>query len=126
VMGWTNKAKTPGALPLQACQIATMSFSYLRDKAHGYDKALWNCGEFRRADFSQCMKLQVLVPVVSKPADSFKLESLPGATRIPPQPGSATTKPVIPKSSAPTPVVTKPKAEVPVAAKAPAVVVDGH
>ena len=87
VMGWTNKAKTPSTPSLQASQIATMSFSYMRDKAHGYDKALWNCGEFRRADFSQCMKLQVLVPVAAKPADSFKLESLPGATRVPPPAG---------------------------------------
>jgi len=126
VMGWTSKAKTPGALPLQASQIASMSFSYLRDKAHGYDKALWNCAEFRRADFSQCMKLQVLVPVASKQTESFKLESLPGATHIPPQPISATIKPGIPKSPGPAPVGTKPKAEVPVAAKAPAVVVDGH
>jgi hypothetical protein len=125
VMGWTNKAKTPGALPLQASQIATMSFSYLRDKAHGYDKALWNCGEFRRADFSQCMKLQVLVPVASKPADSFKLESLPGATRVPTQPIVATIKPGVPKPQAATPVATRPKADVPVAAKTPAVV-EGH
>ncbi|MEP7008275.1 MAG: cell wall hydrolase [Sphingomonas bacterium] len=126
VMGWTNKAKTPGALPLQANQIATMSFSYLRDKAHGYDKALWNCGEFRRADFSQCMKLQVLVPVVSKPADNFKLESLPGATRIPPTQVSLTIKPALAKPQAAPPGAAMPKAEVPAAAKAPTAVVDAH
>ena len=126
VMGWTNKTKTPGALPLQASQIATMSFSYLRDKAHGYDKALWNCGEFRRADFSQCMKLKVLVPVVSKPADNFKLESLPGATRVPPPQVSLTIKPALARPQTAPPGAAKPKAEVPVAARVPAVVVDGH
>ena len=126
VRGWTNKARTPSTPALEAGQIATMSFSYFRDKAHGFEKALWNCGEFRRTDFSQCMKLQVLVPVASKPTDSFKLESLPGATRVPSQPIAATIKPGVPKSQATTPVATRPKAEVPVAAKTPAMVVDGH
>jgi len=37
-----------------------MSFSYLRDKAHGYEKALWNCAQFKRASKGECMKLQVL------------------------------------------------------------------
>jgi len=126
VRGWTNKAKTPTSSSLEAGQIASMSFSYFRDKAHGYDKALWNCAEFRRADFSQCMKLQVLVPVASKPADGFKLESLPGATRIPPPQVSMTIKPAVPRPQPALPGAAKPKAEVPVAVRAPAVVVDGH
>ena len=83
VMGWTDKARTPGALPLQAAQIAAMSFSYLRDRAAGFDKALWNCNEFRRPDPAQCMKVQVYVPL-SRSADGFKLENLPGAVRAPP------------------------------------------
>lgn len=93
IMGWTSKAKTPGTLPLQPTQIASMSFSYLRDRAHNYDKALWNCTEFKRADFSQCMKLQVLVPV-ARQADSFKLETLPGTVGITPPPTVPTAKPV--------------------------------
>jgi spore germination cell wall hydrolase CwlJ-like protein len=83
VMGWTDKSRVPTALPLQQAQVATMSFSYLRDRPHGFDKALWNCAEFRRADLTQCMKLQVLVPVTRQQADGFKLESLPGARRTP-------------------------------------------
>jgi spore germination cell wall hydrolase CwlJ-like protein len=126
VMAWTSKAKTPGVLPLQASQIATMSFSYFRDKAHGYDKALWNCGEFRRTDFSQCMKLQVLVPVASKQTDSFKLESLPGATRVPGPPVSATIKPALAKPQVAPPGAARPKPDLPVAARTPAAVVDGH
>ncbi|WEK01075.1 MAG: cell wall hydrolase [Candidatus Sphingomonas phytovorans] len=93
VMGWTNKAKTPGALPLQPTQIAAMSFSYLRDRARNYDKALWNCTEFKRTDFSQCMKLQVLVPV-ARQADTFKLESLAGTTSVSPPPVATTIRPV--------------------------------
>ncbi|MDB5706613.1 MAG: SleB-like protein [Sphingomonas bacterium] len=92
IMGWTSKAKTPGALPLQPTQIAAMSFSYLRDRAHNYDKSLWNCGEFKRADLSQCMKLQVFVPV-ARQADNFRLESLPGTTRVLPPPVTSTIKP---------------------------------
>ena len=93
IMGWTSKAKTPGSLPLQPTQIAAMSFSYLRDKTRNYDKALWNCTEFKRTDFSQCMKLQVLVPV-ARQADTFKLESLAGTTRITPPPVTTTVRPV--------------------------------
>jgi len=96
IMGWTSKAKTPGALPLQPTQIASMSFSYLRDRAHNYDKALWNCTEFKRADFSQCMKLQVLVPV-ARPADEFKLENLAGTTKG--APGAGATPAPVPELS---------------------------
>ena len=83
VMAWSDKAKTPGGLPLQPAQVAAMSFSYLRDRARGFDKALWNCTEFRRADTAQCMKQQIYLPV-SRSADGFKLENLPGAVRAPP------------------------------------------
>ncbi|PNB31861.1 cell wall hydrolase, partial [Pseudomonas sp. FW305-130] len=55
VMGWSDPTKTATTLPLQPSQIASMAFSYLRDRAHGYDKALWNCSEFRRATAAQCM-----------------------------------------------------------------------
>ena len=89
VMGWTDKTRTPGALPLLPSQIAAMSFSYLRDRSRSYDKALWNCAEFKRTDLTQCMKLQVFVPV-ARQTDGFKLENLPGAMRVSP-PALATT-----------------------------------
>lgn len=57
-MAWTAKFRTPSALPLDSFQIATMSFSYLRDRDIGFEKALWNCQQFVRADLRQCMKLQ--------------------------------------------------------------------
>lgn len=60
LMAWTDKARTPSGLPLGQAQIATMAFSYLRDKARGYEKALWNCGQYKRASKGECMKLQVL------------------------------------------------------------------
>ena len=86
LMAWTDKAHTPASLPLGQAQIATMSFSYLRDKAHGYEKALWNCAQFKRAAKGECMKLQVL--------------GLPPAATAPP-PG---TRPLTPGS----PMATEP------------------
>ena len=83
VMAWADKAKTPAALPLQPAQIQAMAFSYLRDRASGFEKALWNCTEFHRADSSQCMKQQIYVPT-GRSAESFRLEALPGATRASP------------------------------------------
>src|SRR3546814_5478998 len=61
-----------------------MSFSYLRDTANGYDKALWNCGEFDRPQLNQCMKLQVLVPATPKKVEDIFLRDLgPDTTPIP-------------------------------------------
>ncbi|MFC3580225.1 cell wall hydrolase [Sphingomonas hylomeconis] len=77
-MGWADKARTPSAVPITPQQIATMSFSYLRDRARGYEKALWNCAEIKRADTNQCMKLQVFAPV-ARQTETFRLENLPGS-----------------------------------------------
>jgi hypothetical protein len=91
LMAWTDKAHTPASLPLGQAQIATMSFSYLRDKAHGYEKALWNCGQFRRASKGECMKLQVLgVPQTTTPAPGTRpLTPPPAAGTAPDKPGAA-------------------------------------
>ncbi len=68
---WSDRARTPATLPLEPQQIATMTFSYLRDRSTGYQKALWNCQQIKRNDPTQCMKVQVLMtgsPVVAAPA----------------------------------------------------------
>jgi hypothetical protein len=64
-MAWPVEAKTPASGAITPAEIATMAFSYLRDTANGYDKALWNCDIFKRADEGQCMKR---APVLAKPA----------------------------------------------------------
>ena len=64
-MAWPTKAATPITAEITPAQIQTMAFSYLRDTANGYNKALWNCDTFKRADTSQCMR-RTLVP--AKPA----------------------------------------------------------
>ncbi|TPG12259.1 cell wall hydrolase [Sphingomonas oligophenolica] len=56
---WADAGKTPNALPLSASEIATMTFSYLRDRSAAYEKALWNCQQVKRPDKTQCMKVQV-------------------------------------------------------------------
>ncbi|WP_431312165.1 cell wall hydrolase [Sphingomonas immobilis] len=93
VMGWTDKTKTPTALPLQPGQIGSMSFSYLRDTSRKYEKALWNCSEFKRADFAQCMKVQVFMPAgMRTPAETPKPD--PAPTPQPAKPGAVAPKPV--------------------------------
>ena len=78
-MAWTDKARTPKGLPLGQAQISTMAFSYLRDKARSYEKALWNCGQFKRAAKGECMKLQVLgTPAGTLPPIGVK----PGTTAV--------------------------------------------
>jgi hypothetical protein len=61
VMGWAEIAETPRSFPVDPAAIANMSFSYLRDKRTGYEKALWNCDEFDRSDKRECMKTRTVI-----------------------------------------------------------------
>jgi spore germination cell wall hydrolase CwlJ-like protein len=108
VMAWTDKAQTPTAMPLDARQISTMIFSYMRDQAFHYDKALWNCAIVNRDEAGECMKTQVLLPrdaAVKAPAAPnipapapTPVENLSGVRRkpdgtVPPAAPAATSKP---------------------------------
>jgi Cell Wall Hydrolase len=73
VMGWTDKANLPKTLPLTDAQQAALAFSYLRNRNQNFEKALWNCKTFKRADPKQCMRgtsplgaPQVITPSVGK------------------------------------------------------------
>ncbi|MDB5680061.1 cell wall hydrolase [Sphingomonas bacterium] len=114
LMAWTDKMRTPKGLPLGQAQISTMAFSYLRDKARGYEKALWNCGQFKRATKGECMKLQVLgTPAATLPAPGAKPVTT-AAGAVPPAAVNFTLKPVTPdglggvrkKESLPKPAAT--------------------
>ena len=48
VMAWADAGKTPAKLPLNSVQVASMSFSYLRDQNQSFAKALWNCEQYMR------------------------------------------------------------------------------
>ena len=55
-MGWTNPTLKPDSDAMSDTQRAAMTFSYLRDDKAGFEKALWNCSEYKRDDARQCMK----------------------------------------------------------------------
>lgn len=55
-MGWTNPVLKPDSDAMSDMQRASMTFSYLRDDKAGFEKALWNCSEYKRDDARQCMK----------------------------------------------------------------------
>ena len=55
-MGWTNPTLKPESETMNDMQRAAMTFSYLRDDKAGFEKALWNCTEYKRDDVRQCMK----------------------------------------------------------------------
>lgn len=58
---WADPGATPKTLPLSPDQVATMAFSYYRDRDAGIDKMLWNCTQAKRVDRRECMKQQVLL-----------------------------------------------------------------
>ncbi len=122
LMAWTDKGRTPKALPLGQEQISAMAFSFLRDKARNYEKALWNCGQFKRASKGECMKLQVLgtlatnlQPVGAKSVVAAAVPATtPPAASLPPKPatvpdglGGVRRKEPAPKPAA-TPMAAKP------------------
>jgi hypothetical protein len=72
---WKDRARTPAMLPLDPDQVASMSFSYIRDRAARLERTLWNCAEVKRPA-GQCMKRQVLLTVMPVAA----------ATPVPPPP----------------------------------------
>jgi spore germination cell wall hydrolase CwlJ-like protein len=75
---WSDPARTPAALPLGPEQVATMTFSYLRDRGKQLERTLWNCRQVKRANPRECMRQQVL------------LTGIP-ASPVLPVPSSATT-----------------------------------
>lgn len=64
LMAWNDPSKLPDKLPLGVRDVATMSFSYLRDQGTNFEKALWNCADYPRAIAAECMKVQA-VPAAS-------------------------------------------------------------
>ena len=63
-MAWVDGSKAPTSLPLAPAQTAAMGFSYLRDRSSNYEKSLWNCRQFKRADPAQCMRVQATLTAV--------------------------------------------------------------
>src|SRR5690606_1246753 len=56
VMGWVERSEMPTGLPVDPVLLPAMSYSYLRNRAAGFEKALWNCDQFKRPSAAQCMR----------------------------------------------------------------------
>ncbi|WP_294296631.1 cell wall hydrolase [uncultured Sphingomonas sp.] len=78
-MAWSAKSNTPAALPISPVQQRAMSFSYLRDRAFGFEKSLWNCGEYKRVVPNECMKAQVSITMAPPPPTNFTYDATPGS-----------------------------------------------
>ena len=65
---WGDAARTPASLPLAPEQVAAMTFSYLRDRATGVERTLWNCRQVKRASPRECMRQQVLLTAAPVPS----------------------------------------------------------
>ncbi len=80
--GWTDARKVPTALPVLASDLATMTFSFLRDRNFGYQRTLWNCQQVKRPDPAQCMKTQAFQPAATpSPAAAGTPSELTGTRR---------------------------------------------
>lgn len=66
VLVWTDTRRAPAKMPVTDEQLASLSFSYLRNRSSGLDKALWNCDIYPRPDSNQCMKPRTVTTVVPK------------------------------------------------------------
>lgn len=56
VLGWTDAAQAAQSGSVNETQRAAMSFSYLRNTDAGFEKSLWNCKQFPRANKKECMR----------------------------------------------------------------------
>jgi spore germination cell wall hydrolase CwlJ-like protein len=65
-MGWTEPDAMAFTMPLTPDQMNAMSFSYIRDKASGLERTLWNCEEFKKR--TPCMK-RFAIRATPVPAD---------------------------------------------------------
>jgi Cell Wall Hydrolase len=60
VLGWSDATHMPKGFPIPEDQLSSMAFSYLRMKAQGFEKALWNCALFARPTKTQCIRERVV------------------------------------------------------------------
>jgi len=103
VMGWAEIAETPRSFPIDPTALAGMSFSYLRDRKTGFEKALWNCDEFARTDKRDCMKQRTVTAQETRAPRT-------GKERVSMQDfRTALMKPAAEPEEAPVPIPARPK-----------------
>ena len=84
VFAWASTSQTPKAFPVQESQLPSMAFSYLRNVEQGFEKPLWNCALYPRADRKQCIRRRVVI--------EGKVEELIPLTRADEESAPAPTK----------------------------------
>jgi Cell Wall Hydrolase len=99
LLAWTNAATMPKAFPVTEAQQPSAAFTYLRNRDGGFEKPLWNCGTFPRADRKQCMRQRIVI--------EGKVEELISDT---PDPEPEAASPLAEKSVDPAPVDRSPQA----------------
>ena len=97
LLAWTSAATMPKGFPITETQQPSAAFTYLRNRAGGFEKPLWNCGTFPRADRKQCMRQRVVI--------EGKVEELISDT---PDPEPEAVTPGADKSAEPAPVERTP------------------
>jgi spore germination cell wall hydrolase CwlJ-like protein len=85
VMAWTSAAQMPKGFPVSDGQFSSMAFSYLRNREQGFEKPLWNCAIFARADKKQCVRKRVVI-------DGKAEELIPMTVEPEPAPANPTLK----------------------------------
>ncbi|WP_375391048.1 cell wall hydrolase [uncultured Sphingomonas sp.] len=55
VLGWTDRRRVARALPLSPDQLASLAFSYARDRGTGLERSQWDCERVVRPDPSECL-----------------------------------------------------------------------
>jgi Cell Wall Hydrolase len=79
VMGWVDRTKMPKGAAVDEAALASLSFSFLRNKYEGFEKSLWNCTVFARADKRQCMRRRVIMETPAQPVDPETPDAGPSA-----------------------------------------------
>jgi Cell Wall Hydrolase len=79
VMGWTDRRSIPKGGTADEKALAALAFSYLRNRYEGFEKSLWNCVVFSRADKRQCIRKRIPVEPAA-PADDDRPTDSPTGT----------------------------------------------
>ncbi len=95
-LGWTDAKAVPKTAALDPQQLATMAFSYLRDRPAGLERTLWNCTLYPATRPGGCMRRQPLPAASPTPISQLKppppaLKPLDGVRRASPIPQSSPT-----------------------------------
>ena len=96
VRAWNDAAAAPSQLPVPEAARTAMSFSYRRDRAQEFDKPLWNCATFSRANPRECMKQAIPIERIAAAASGRTLTPI-ASDQEPkrPPPTDATPKPAV-------------------------------